>query len=55
MARATSCERARTGAMLANLPGKAPRGLATVLRTTFVSFFLIVPALFLRVQGFFND
>lgn len=46
----------RTNAMLAVLPGKPPRGLDTILRLSFVTVGLLIPALFLRVQGFFpND
>jgi len=45
----------RTNQMVALLPGKPPKVLKLLLRTTFVSLGMIIPALFLRVQGFFND
>jgi len=46
----------RTKHMLALLPGRPPKGLDTILRTSFVTVGLLVPALFLKVQGFFpND
>ena len=45
----------RTNRMLAMIPGTPPKGLALLLRTTFVSAGLIIPALFIRVTGFFND
>jgi len=35
--------------------GAAPRGLEVVLRTTFISAFLMIPALFLKVQAVFDD
>jgi len=44
----------RTNQMLALMAGTPPRGLALILRTSFVSLFLIVPALFVRIQGFFD-
>ena len=46
----------RTSSMLAMLPQAPPRGLALLLRTTFVTLGLIPFALFFRVQGVFpND
>ena len=45
----------RTSQMMAMLPTKPPKGLALIVRTTFVSLGLMIPALFVRVMGFFND
>ena len=44
-----------TAAILAALPTKAPRGLDSVIRTTYVALGLMVPALFLRVHGVFPE
>ena len=45
----------RTSQMMAVLPQKPPKGLVMIVRTTLVSLGLIIPALFVRVHGFFDD